>query len=310
MRKLLLLAAIAPALAACSLQDNGLVLRTVVSTVDPYFHGAKVDGQSFEQLAGNVYTFQWQWYRSLVIDTADGLVVIDPMNARMATALKAELDRRFPGKSVDTLIYSHYHLDHASGGAALHPRNVIAHAKSPQYWAAVADASKVLAPTRLISGDTTLTIGGVTIEAVQIPPSHSDTLFAFYLPAQRLVYAPDLAFVRYVAPDAVPNNYMPGYIEGINKVLKLDFDTLVPGHFGIGKKQDMAEYRDMLLYGCQLAREALALYGGPGVKSGNWAKYFDYMYPKMKARYGDWGGFNEMFVLNFVGDVTGEALGY
>lgn len=309
MRKLIALSLIVPVLAGCSLQQNGLVLRTVVSTVDPYFHGKTVDGAKFDQVADRVYTYQWNWYRNLIIDTDEGLVVIDPMNRQMSTMLRAELDKRFPGKPVNTLIYSHYHLDHTRGGAVLNPKNVIVHEKAPQYWRASADASDVLPPTRLISGDTTLNIGGVEIQALYMGLSHTDTLYAFYLPKQRLVFAPDLAFVHTVPPAGVPDKYAPGYTAAVDRIAALDFDTFVPSHFGYGKRADVVAWRDMLEYGRQLAREAIQQYGGPGVRKGNWVNYFDYVYPKMKARYGDWQGFNEMFVLNFVRDMTGEALG-
>ena len=112
-----------------ALSASPLVLRTVVGTVDPYFHGTDIDGARFDKVGKRVYSYQWNWYRNLVIVTGDGLVVIDPMNARMAAGLRQELDRAFPGMPVHTLIYSHYHLDHTRGGAALAPRHVLAHEK-------------------------------------------------------------------------------------------------------------------------------------------------------------------------------------
>ena len=121
------------ALSGCS----GFVRKTVMETVDPYFHGPSIDGTAFEKVTDKVYTFHWNWYRNIVIVTNDGLVVIDPMNPEMASALHQELEKHFPGKKVNTLIYSHYHLDHTSGGAILAPENVIAHEKCPTYWNAV-----------------------------------------------------------------------------------------------------------------------------------------------------------------------------
>gem|GEM_PF-5613029 len=38
--------------------------------------------------------------------------------------------------------------------------------------------------------------------------------------------------------------------------------------------------------------------------------YFDALYEPMEEKYGDWHGFNDMFVLNIVRDVVGEALGF
>ena len=116
---------------------SSTIRRVVMKTVEPYFHVPGTEGAAFDRVTERVYSFRWKWYRNLVVVTDVGLVVLDPMNASMAKALRAELDARFPGVPVDTLIYSHYHLDHTRGGAELAPAHVVAHEKCPTYWQAV-----------------------------------------------------------------------------------------------------------------------------------------------------------------------------
>lgn len=288
---------------------SGLVRKTVMKTVDHYFHGPGIDGTSFEKVSDKVYTFHWNWYRNVVIVTDAGLVIIDPMNAEMSGALHKELVRHFPGQKVHTLIYSHYHLDHTSGGAVLEPANVIAHEKSPVYWNAVKHEG-VLEPTRYISGDTVLNIGGVEIRALYLGLSHTDTLYAFHLPSERLVFTADLGLVKTVAPIGVPDRYAPGYLAAMDRIIALDFDTFIPSHFGYGKKQDLVDWRNMMEDGRRLANAAIHQSGTPGVRNKQMGEYFDAVYYPMREKYGQWHGFNEMFVLNLVRDVAGEALGY
>ena len=57
------------------------------------------------------------WW-SLIYDTPDGLLIVDPLSPDFATWLKDELARRFPGKPVRYIVYSHSHWDHAAGAAA------------------------------------------------------------------------------------------------------------------------------------------------------------------------------------------------
>lgn len=57
------------------------------------------------------------WW-SLIYDTPDGLLIVDPLSPDFATWLKGELARRFPGKKVRYIVYSHTHWDHAAGAAA------------------------------------------------------------------------------------------------------------------------------------------------------------------------------------------------
>jgi glyoxylase-like metal-dependent hydrolase (beta-lactamase superfamily II) len=289
---------------------SGTVRKIVMETVDPYFHGPGIDGSQFEQVSEKVFTFHWNWYRNLVIVTDAGLVVIDPMNHEMATALKKELDLRFPGQKVHTLIYSHYHLDHTRGGDVLAPQEVIAHEKCPVYWRAVGQEG-VLEPTRYIAGDTVMNIGGVEIRALYLGLSHTDTLYAFHIPSERLVFTADVGLVKTVEPVGVPDRYAPGYLAAMNRIIAIDFDTFVPSHFGYGVKQDLIDWRDMLEDGRRLARDAIHNSGTPGVRGKyQMGKYFDAVYYPMREKYGQWHGFNEMFVLNLVRAITGESLGY
>lgn len=307
-------ALVAVSLAGCGGLNNALshspfVLKTVMGTVDPYFHGPGIDGSRFEKLTEKVYTYQWNWYRNVVIVTDAGLVVIDPMNAEMSAALRKEFDRAFPGRKVHTLIYSHYHLDHAGGGAVLAPTNVIAHEKCPTYWKDL-DRTNVLEPTRFIAGDTTLNIGGVEIRALYMGLSHTDTLYAFHIPSERLVFTADLGLVKTMAPDGVPDRYAPGYLAAMNKIIGIDFDTFVPSHFGYGVKKDLIEWRDMMEDGRRLAREAIRTSGSVGLRDEQMGRYFNAVYYPMREKYGQWHGFDQMFVLNIVRDIIGEAIGY
>jgi glyoxylase-like metal-dependent hydrolase (beta-lactamase superfamily II) len=292
-----------------TLSSSPFVLKTVMGTVDPYFHGPGIDGTRFEKLTDKVYTFRWNWYRNVVIVTDAGLVVIDPMNAEMSTELRKELDRSFPGRKVHTLIYSHYHLDHTRGGAVLAPMNVIAHEKCPSYWKEF-DHSGVLEPTRLISGDTVLNIGGVEIRALYLGLSHTDTLYAFHIPSERLVFTADLGLVKTMAPDGVPDRYAPGYLAAMNRIIAIDFDTFVPSHFGYGTKKDLVDWRDMMEDGRRFAREAVRAAKSPGLEDDQMGKYFDAVYYPMREKYGQWHGLDQMFVLNIVRDVLGESLGF
>ncbi len=288
---------------------RSFILETVMTTVEPYFHGPGIDGTQFEQLSDKVYTFRWNWYRNLIVVTDAGLVVIDPMNAAMAAALKQELDRKFPGRRIHTLIYSHYHLDHTRGGAVLAPTEVVAHEKCTTYWKEF-EHRDVLEPTRVLTGDTTLNIGGVEIRALYLGLSHTDTLYAFHLPSEKLVFTADLGLVKSVAPVGVPDRYAPGYLAALNRVAALDFEIFVPSHFGYGVKQDLIDWRDMMENSRRLAREALHKTGSLGARKHQMANYFDTVYYPMRAQYGTWHGFNEMFILNLVRDIEGEMLGH
>jgi glyoxylase-like metal-dependent hydrolase (beta-lactamase superfamily II) len=284
------------------------LLRTGIKTADPYGEGPTAQGTTFEKVSEHVYTAKYNWYRNVVIDAADGLVVIDPMGPHMVGVVQQGIAAKLGGKKVHTVIYSHYHLDHVAGGGAFSPVEVIGHEKCPGYWKDLG-ANDVAPITRTISGDETLTIGGVEIRALYLGKSHSDTLYAFYLPGDRTLFTADLGLVKTVPPVGVPDSYWPGYVAALDRVAALDFDTFVPSHFDYGTKKDLLDYVDFLKLSRSLAKQSIAKHGA--VEDGvPFEDYFDDIYPALQAKYGDWHGFGAMFVVNMVRDVTGETLGY
>ncbi len=73
-------------------------------------------GQEIGKLTGDVYYARMDDYVSVFMVTPEGIILAEPIGTEMATWLKGEMARRF-NVPVKYVIYSHYHWDHASGGA-------------------------------------------------------------------------------------------------------------------------------------------------------------------------------------------------
>jgi glyoxylase-like metal-dependent hydrolase (beta-lactamase superfamily II) len=269
-------------------------------------------GSDLQKVTDRVYTFRWTWDRSIVVFTNDGIVVTDPFNKEAATALKAALDKLAPGRPIHTMFYSHYHLDHVVGGAILNPEHVVAHAKCPEYWNDLRDEpgiDDILKPTQLIEGDQKITIGGVEFDLLYLGHAHTDTLYAFYLPGEKLLHTVDMGLVRTVFPIGGPDMYMPGVIKQMDRLAALDFDAYVPSHFGYGKKIDYLEALEFTKTVRRLSLEAVAKYGVP-TTADDWVTGYHYVYDPLKAKYGSYHGFNEEALFVVSRAVSGAILGY
>ncbi|KPK15198.1 MAG: hypothetical protein AMJ62_10165 [Myxococcales bacterium SG8_38] len=286
------------------------IMEVAVGDMEKYFGAEEYDGSELVKLTDRVYTYRWTWYRSIVIDTDEGLVITDPFNAEAAAALVRHLKEAGLTKPVHTLFYSHYHLDHTEGGAALEPQRVLAHRGCPSYWADV-DASRVLPPTRLIEGDQVLTIGGVRIHLLYLGRTHTDTLYAVYLPDERLLWTADFALVRTILPIGGPDYYFPGAIKAMERLAALDFDVFVPSHFGYGKKQDLVDYVGFFKDLEDASRRSMEKFGREVPRSRETLQdSFDFYYDELEGRYGDWHGFDENVLFVIVRATTGARLGY
>ena len=271
-----------------------------------------LSGSELQKITDRVYTFRWTWDRSLVIFTDEGIVVTDPFNREAATLLKAELARVAPGRPVHTMFYSHYHLDHVVGGAPLAPQHVVAHAKCPGYWSDLHDdpmTADILKPTQLIEGDQKLTIGGVEIDLLYLGHAHTDTLYAFYLPGEKVLYTVDLGLIRTVFPIGGPDMYMPGMLKQMDRLSALDFDAYIPSHFGYGKKADFLEAVEYTKTVRRLAVEARDKFGIPDTED-KFLKGYHYIYDPLKARYGHYHGFDQEALFVVSRAFSGALLGY
>jgi len=181
-------------------------------------------------------------HHSLVIETADGLVVADaPLYPSRSVAVLEALAERWPGKPVQRLILTHHHYDHSGGVTAFAAAGIpiTTHSGNTEFFAsALARQGLDDAPISGVGDQIELSIGGLTVRLYDLPTSHVAGMLMVYLPGQRLVFNADL--------------YSPGretqhqlwaseFLQAI-RVRGLAVDQLVGGHGrGGGTLQELEE---------------------------------------------------------------------
>lgn len=73
-------------------------------------------GRAITHVRGDVYRANNGGWHVAILDTPDGLLLVDTLSVSYATWLKGELARKFPGKAVKYVVLSHSHWDHTEGG--------------------------------------------------------------------------------------------------------------------------------------------------------------------------------------------------
>lgn len=294
---------------------NGTALMSFVfSQAMPasYFSHFSYIKPSLYQVSGPVYAFEHGFTRSLVLRTPGGIAVFDTFNEDHAASMKAAIEKQFPGEAVRWVVLSHNHLDHVRGSALFTGAEVIGHADVNMLVKDWPEAGKGIAPvTRAIAGDQTLDLGGVEVQALYMPYSHSHTLYGFFVPSASVVFAPDMMFVKTVPPFDFPDFYYPGYIRALDRLIALNAAHYVPSHADRGTLQDLIDYRSMAVEFQTVVRDEILSRGvesptdGPALKASLRAAY-----AKLEPKYGKWHGFNDMFVPKFGRHVGGTYLGY
>jgi len=305
-------------LSACTMPSKTMG-KMVLKQQAAYFNANSAENVALEQISERIWTYNLYFDRTMIVDTDDGLVIIDPFNRELTEGLQVALKDAGLTKPIHTLIYTHYHVDHIGGGAVLQPQNVICDVRCEGYWLKLPaeDTSDILRPTQTIDGDTSFTIGGVKFEMVYFEQAHTDTNYGVYLPDQRTIFLGDTIGIRSLLPVGGVSVFLPDYLKALDRVQQLDFDTFVSSHFSWGSKKDFVEGADLQRDAYRWAREALQHAGQEDGPEGmpfyqdknRFMKAYAYFYDRMKEKYGDWHGFHAQILPTFMANVTAIHIG-
>lgn len=199
--------------------------------------------RSIDNVTGDLYRATNNAHRTVFLVTSEGIILADPIGTEFATWLKGELAERFD-VPVRYLLYSHFHDDHASGGAVFADTAVlVGHENMISNLEAVADDpifAEVRPPDVTYSDRLSVTLGGKTVEMIHSLPSHSDDSSIIHFPDERAVFAVDFVNVRRLPFQTLPGGTVSAWIDA-NRDLqaRVDYDVMVPAHGDIGTKADL-----------------------------------------------------------------------
>ena len=184
--------------------------------------------------------------------TPDGIILTDPITQKAAAWTSEEIKRRFD-VPVKYVIYSHHHDDHAPGAEYFEDAIIVAHENAVQALAAEPD-NPAVPPHLTFSDRLTISLGGEQVNLVYIGKSHTDNLIVVHYPTERAVLAVDSLWINRVAyGDLGHSSHFPHWVEALNVIDAIDFDTLLVahGHYGkapgygtIGTKADVTRFKE------------------------------------------------------------------
>ena len=186
------------------------------------------------RVTDDIYRFQNQFHMNMVVLTGEGVVVTDPINEDAASWLRAEIGK-LTDQPITHLIYSHSHLDHASGGTGYgEVPNVITHRNAP-------DDLDLVGPTIRFDDQMSIMVGSKTIELTYLGPGHGEDMIAMVVRPDNVAFVVDVVSSRRLFYRDFPGANVDHWIEQVKKVDSLDFDIMIGGHGPVGIKGDVSE---------------------------------------------------------------------
>ena len=227
-------------------------------------------------VAGDVYLFRNNFHNSLVVATSAGTVRVDPINAEASQWLADNLGT-IDAPPVSHLIYSHSHLDHASGGAVHEGATVITHENAP-------DQIDGVAPEVRVGANHTLEVGGKTFELTALGPGHGEDMLAVIVRPENVAFIVDVAAPRRLPFRDLGGANMDDWIGQIETAQGLDFEIFAPGHGAVGTPADlddagtyMGDLRAGVLEGLQAGKSVDAIKADLTLDAyADWQQYADW----------------------------------
>lgn len=252
---------------------------------------------TYEPVRDNIWTASEGIYRTIFLEGKTGVVAFDTFSTPGgARAYKLAMQRVFPRKPVHTIVYSHDHLDHTGYAPDLEPRaKVLAHELCTKVVAARGSDGQTV-PHESWSGEYRhFESDGVRFDLIYPGPTHGDGNVAAYFPQCRVLFMVDTV-IPGVGYTFFPDWHMGSYVRTMRRLLELDWDLFIPGHFWMTDRQGFEECLNYFEVLGEEAQRALAA----GVPVDDLDAVTKYAREKLASRYGRLFRFDEYVGMNLM----------
>jgi glyoxylase-like metal-dependent hydrolase (beta-lactamase superfamily II) len=199
----------------------------------------------YQPLRGNIWTASEGIYRTVFLEGRKSIVAFDTFGTPgTARAYAGAMNRVFPKKPFETIVYSHEHLDHTGYALDLNPNaKVIAHEYANDIIKARGADGQKPADETCNAERTEYDIDGCRFELIYPGPTHGSGNVAAYFPQHKTLFMVDTVAdgVGYMT---LFDWHLVPYIPVMRRLLSLDWDLFVPGHFWMLTRQRFIEILD------------------------------------------------------------------
>ena len=189
-----------------------------------------------------------------ILVTKEGVLIVDNKYSYSYDDIIRQISTVTP-HPIRYVLNTHHHFDHAGSNASFMPNaQVIGHenVRVNMLRNFGPSASPEGAPKITYSDQTSVHLGGIEVQAHHLGCGHTNGDSVILFPKQRTIHTGDL----FIWGDRMDGSTMAPFIDYYNggcasdwvatldRVLELDFDTVIPGHGPLLRKAEIRIFRD------------------------------------------------------------------
>jgi glyoxylase-like metal-dependent hydrolase (beta-lactamase superfamily II) len=216
-----------------------------------FYH--QIGATEVERVSDDVHVIYGQGGNVGVLRTGKGAVVVDTMAFLMQGRRILELAEELGEGPLQALINTHYHWDHTHGNPAFPSGSrVIATDRTLSYLKAVdadywTDGAEGTLPNETFADERVLKIGDKTLRLLHPGRGHTDGDLVVLFEEDRILHTGDLYFNgRYPNIDLEAGGSVREWVATLDRLLELDFDTVIPGHGPISDREGLIAFQDFM----------------------------------------------------------------
>ncbi len=176
--------------------------------------------------------------------TPEGLILVDDKFQDNVTQILEQVKGVSP-LPVKYLLNTHHHADHAGGDAAfITTTEIIAHRNVRENFLRNKQPG---APRVTFTDQASVFLGGVEVRAYYFGRGHTNGDAVIYFPDLRVIHTGDLITEGMPVLDYGNGASAVEWVSVLDKILELDFDTVIPGHGPLLTKERIRADRQKLV---------------------------------------------------------------
>jgi cyclase len=193
------------------------------------------------KIADDLYEIEGDGGNVAVYITNEGVILVDD---KFEYDFNDILDKvkSVTNQPIKYVLNTHHHGDHTGSNAKFLPTaEIISHVNARKN---IVDLKQPGAPRVTFSQETSVFLGGKEVRARYFGRGHTNGDVIIYFPALKVLHTGDLMAGSSPLIDYGGGGSLVEWPATLDEALKIDFDTVIPGHGPIAKKADLLAYRN------------------------------------------------------------------
>ena len=203
--------------------------------------GAQQLNNKLNKIADDLYEIEGDGGNVAVYITTEGVILVDDKFEYDYNDIVDKV-KSVTSQPIRYVLNTHHHGDHTGSNARFLPSaEIISHVNARKN---IVDGKQPGAPRVTFTQEMEVNLGGKEVRARYFGRGHTNGDVMVYFPALRVLHTGDLMAGSSPLIDYGGGGSLLEWTGTLDEALKMDFDTVIPGHGAIARKADLVAYRN------------------------------------------------------------------